>query len=329
MNEIDRVKDRADPAGSTDARAPALQVDGLSVNYAKRPVLKGLQLQIRSGEIFGLLGPNGSGKTTLIRAICGRIKPKSGQILIAGKQNTRRSSLHHIGLVPQEIALYPHLTARENLVAFGRLSGLSSGACRKAMDFAMEAAHLTGQADTYVHALSGGWKRRANIAAALLHKPSLLVLDEPTVGVDIDARNALHEVIRDLGRAGLAVLLATHDLDQAQTLCERVGFLRDGVIEPTGRPEALLRKAFAGERILLVDLFERAAKNTHAMLQRLGFKEHQSGLEWSRMINTTSNNQAGLIRALRQTDLHIKEIRFREPGLDTLFVQLTGKTMQS
>ena len=327
MTIPDRAHRRADPADSTGSRALALQVDDLFVKYGKSPVLNGLGLAIGPGEIFGLLGPNGAGKTTLIRAICGRIKPAGGNVRIAGAANTKRGALRHIGLVPQEIALYPHLTARENLIAFGRLSGLSKGACEKAMDFAIEATRLAAYADTRVHALSGGWKRRANIAAALLHKPALLILDEPTVGVDIDARNALHDVIRDLGRSGLAVLLATHDLDQAQTLCGRVGFLRGGIIDPSGKPEQLIRAAFAGERLLYVDLFGRAKPGTNDMLRRLGFAEHLSGLEWSRMISTTSQNQAGLIRALRKTDLRIKEIRFREPGLDTLFLKLTGKAM--
>lgn len=329
MTVPDRATGRADPAVSTGASPPALQVDDLSVNYGKTPVLNGLRLAIRPGEIFGLLGPNGSGKTTLIRTICGRIKPAAGQVLISGTVNSKRSSLRHIGLVPQEIALYPHLTARENLVAFGRLSGLSRKDCQRAIEFAIGATRLKSHAETRVHALSGGWKRRANIAAALLHKPALLILDEPTVGVDIDARNALHDVIRDLGRSGLAVLLATHDLDQAQSLCSRVGFLRGGIIDPSGKPDRLIKTAFAGERLLLVDLFTRATPNTHGMLERLGFAEHPSGLEWSRMINTTSQNQAGLIRALRGTDLRIKEIRFREPGLDTLFSRLSARDVFS
>ena len=327
MNKIDRADV---PVGSTTPAVesvPALAVENLTVHYGTRPVLVGLSLRIAPGEIFGLLGPNGAGKTTLIRTICGRIKPRSGQVMIAGEASTRRDSRRRIGLVPQEIALYPHLTAKENLVTFGRLSGLSRRQCMEALDFAISSTDLEAQVDTPVHKLSGGWKRRANIAVALMHDPSLLILDEPTVGVDVDARNALHSVIRDLGRSGLAVLLATHDLDQAQSLCNRVGFLRGGLIDPTGRPDDLLQFKFAGERLLYVDLLAPAMPATRDMLQRLGFTEHPSGLEWSRMINTTSQNQVGLIRALRKTDLLVKEIRFREPGLDTLFLQLTGKAM--
>ncbi len=327
MNKIAHADVHAGPAGPAADPVPALDVENLTVHYGKRPVLVGLGLKIGPGEIFGLLGPNGAGKTTLVRTICGRIKPRSGRIRIAGAPNTQRASRRRIGLVPQEIALYPHLTARENLITFGRLSGLTRHQCLETLDFAIASTDLAKQVDRQVHKLSGGWKRRTNIAAALMHQPSLLILDEPTVGVDVDARNALHGVIRDLGRSGLAVLLATHDLDQAQSLCDRVGFLRGGLVDPCGRPDELLQLRFAGERVLFVDLFAPAVQSTRDMLQRLGFSEQPSGLEWSRMINATSQNQVELIRALRRTDLLIKEIRFREPGLDTLFLQLTGKAM--
>lgn len=323
MTLTDSARARATRSASADL--PALQVEGLSVRYGQARVLNGLDLTIKPGEIYGLLGPNGAGKTTLVRTICGRIGPSAGHIRVAGQTNGKRQALRRIGLVPQEIALYPHLTARENLIAFGQLSGLSRRDCIDALRFAMRATHLEERADSFIHTLSGGWKRRANIAAALLHRPSLLILDEPTVGVDVDARNALHEVIRDLGRTGLAVLLATHDLDQAQSLCDRVGFLRGGAIAPSGRPDRLLRKAFGNDRMLIVDLFEHATQGTSTMLRRIGFQEHHSRLEWSRMIEASAQKQAALTRALHQTDLHIKEIRFREPGLDTLFLRLSGR----
>ncbi|MCR9137812.1 MAG: ABC transporter ATP-binding protein [Alphaproteobacteria bacterium] len=305
------------------APLPALDVRQLSVQYGARRVLNGLNLSIDSGEIFGLLGPNGAGKTTLIRAICGRVKHASGHVHIAGQSNRKRQSLRRIGLVPQEIALYQHLTVRENLTTFGRLSGLSARQAANALTFAMKATRLNKRADEYVHTLSGGWKRRCNIAAAILHRPSLLILDEPTVGVDIDARNALHTVIRDLSRTGLAVLLATHDLDQAQTLCGRVGFLRDGSVTHVGGPAELLHDMFGTKRELHVDLFEPAEWATASKMKRVGFSDHPNGMEWSMLIDASAQRQTELTNALRQTDLRIKEIRFREPGLDSLFLRLT------
>ncbi|WP_419912332.1 ABC transporter ATP-binding protein [Hoeflea sp.] len=312
-----------------EAALPALEINGLSVRYGKRTVIDSLDLTIGPSEIFGLLGPNGSGKSTLVRAVCRRIKPNAGTIRIASMENSRRKALRRVGLVPQEIALYPHLTARENLLAFGRLSGLSHKETQKALDFVVEATRLTKHLDDAVHTLSGGWKRRANIAAALLHGPSLLILDEPTVGVDVDARNALHTVIRNLGRSGLAVLLTTHDLDQAQTLCGRVGFLRNGHIAPTGRPADLLKDTFGSQCELLVDLYEPANPVIRDMLKRLGFASRHLGLEWSRMIDASVDSQAGLTDALHRTGLRIKEIRFREPDLDSLFARLIAENTQS
>lgn len=303
---------------------PALEISQLAVQYGAHQVLSGLDLSIGGGEIFGLLGPNGAGKTTLIRAICGRVKHASGEILIAGQPNRKRRALRRIGLVPQEIALYQHLTVRENLMTFGRLSGLSAQQTVNALPFAMKATRLNKRADDCVHTLSGGWKRRCNIAAAILHRPTLLILDEPTVGVDIDARNALHAVIRDLSRTGLAVLLATHDLDQAQTLCGRVGFLRGGVVSNIGSPVHLLRETFGTKSELHVDLLEPASLATAEKMRRIGFGVHPNGMEWSTMIDASPQRQTELTRALRQTDLQIKEIRFRAPGLDSLFLHLSG-----
>lgn len=325
MLSTDRPKKAVRTSAPADTHESALQIGQLSVRYGARQVLNGLDLTISNGEIFGLLGPNGAGKTTLIRAICGRVRQASGKILIAGIANGKRAALRRIGLVPQEIALYQHLTARENLMTFGRLSGLTARQTARALTLAMKATRLDERADDYVHTLSGGWKRRVNIAAAILHRPALLILDEPTVGVDIDARNALHAVIRDLSHTGLAVLLATHDLDQAQTLCGRVGFLRNGSVSPMGSPTQLLRETFGTKRELLVGLLEPASRINAGKLRRIGFDALPSGMEWSRSIDASAQQQAELTHALRQTDLRIKEIRFREPGLDSLFLKLTSE----
>jgi len=301
---------------------PALTVDALRVSYGTRAVLKDLDLTIDRGEIFGLLGPNGAGKTTLIRTICARVQPASGEILIEGTEHTRRRALRRIGLVPQEIALYPHLTARENLVVFARLAGLSRAEARDAIDDAIVACRLTHQVDDHLHTLSGGWKRRVNLAAAILHRPSLLILDEPTVGVDIDARSALNEVIRDLSARGLAVLLATHDMDQAEALCGSVGFLRGGTLSPLGSPAELLREAFGDRQEVLVRLRERPSPETCEVLSGLGFSNEGHGLERRQLLRISATRQTRLTKALEASPLRVREIRFRKPGLDSLFLKL-------
>ncbi|HEY8578441.1 MAG TPA: ABC transporter ATP-binding protein, partial [Beijerinckiaceae bacterium] len=299
----------------------ALSVTGLRTRYGGRDVLRGVDLEVARGEVFGLLGPNGAGKTTLIRAVCGRVQPLAGTIRVVGRPVERRA-MRHIGLVPQEVALYPHLTARENLQTFGRLSGLDRRETDEAVAWAGEAADIAGRLDERIAVLSGGWKRRVNIAAAILHRPALLILDEPTVGVDIAARHGLHGVIQRLSHAGMGVLLATHDLDQAELLCARVGFLRDGVIDPQGPPRALIDAAFHDQREIIIELRRPPSEGQATTLARSGFTAASGDLVWVRMGRRSGQSAAELSAALEQAGLGTREIRFREPGLDSLFLHL-------
>ena len=310
-------------ANAFESDRTALTVSDLAVRYRRREVLKGLDLSIEPGTIYGLLGPNGAGKTTLIRAICGRVTKASGEIRITGESNRRRRVLRRIGLVPQEIALYGHLTAKENLEAFGRLSGLSGPETREAVDWAAEAAHLSDRLDDRVEILSGGWKRRVNIAAAILHRPALLILDEPTVGVDVDARNELHEVIRDLAAAGMGVLLATHDLDQAETLCSMVGFLRNGLIDPQGPPRALIEEVFEGKQEIILELRRLLSGKQKRALSEAGFVPSNAEMTWSVLGDVDDHTSVGLSGRLEKVGILLREIRFREPGLDSLFLHLS------
>ncbi|SFV38422.1 ABC-2 type transport system ATP-binding protein [Devosia crocina] len=303
----------------------ALSVAGLKIRYGKREVLRGLDLEVTKGEIFGLLGPNGAGKTTLIRTICGRLKPIAGQVSIVG-QPVSRQSLRRIGLVPQDIALYPHLTARENLEVFGQLSGLTRPQALSAMEWASEAANIRERLDERIDILSGGWKRRVNIAAAILHRPDLLILDEPTVGVDVDARNGLHDVIQQLSQAGMGVLLATHDLDQAELLCARVGFLRGGVIAPQGNPRALIDETFRGQREIIIELRQNPTPAQARALDKSGFSPSNGSLSWSRIGQEADRSAAALAEAFERAGLSTREIRFREPGLDSLFIHLSRES---
>lgn len=306
----------------TDTAPSALSVSGLSVSYGDREVLRSLNIKVGAGEIFGLLGPNGAGKTTLIRTICGRVRPTNGSIAIAGLP-PGRAALRCIGLVPQEIALYSHLSIRENLVLFGRLSGLDRAATDAAIKWAGDAAALTERLDERVERLSGGWKRRVNIAAAILHRPALLILDEPTVGVDVDARNGLHEVILQLSAAGMGVLLATHDLDQAETLCATVGFLHDGVVAPQGSPRALIDRTFGSSKEIVLELRQAPSPEQSATLVRAGFGPSAGGQTWSMLGPVENRSSADLALALDSAGIATREIRFREPGLDSLFSALT------
>lgn len=302
--------------------AAALSITDLWVRYGPRDVLRGLDLTVAAGEIYGLLGPNGAGKTTLIRAICGRIQPSAGNVTVAGLP-LDRPALRRIGLVPQEIALYGHLTVRENLEVFGRLSGMNSKHTRTAMEWASKAVELQGRLGDRVDILSGGWKRRVNIAAAILHRPSLLILDEPTVGVDVDARNGLHEVVHQLSQTGMAVLLTTHDLDQAETICTKVGFLRNGVVSPQGHPRHLVDQAFGTQREIILELRQAPLTEQATALQRLGFSAFNGGVSWVMLAEAGEHTVAELSASLNGAGIDAREVRLRAPGLDRLFVHLS------
>jgi ABC-type multidrug transport system ATPase subunit/geranylgeranyl pyrophosphate synthase len=300
----------------------ALAIGGLHVRYGRRDVLRGLDLSIARGEIYGLLGPNGAGKTTLIRTICGRVRPLKGSVTVSGNA-PGRAALRQIGLVPQEIALYGHLTVRENLEVFGRLSGMEAAATRAAMEWASEAADLTSRLNDRIDILSGGWKRRVNIAAAILHRPALLILDEPTVGVDVDARNGLHEVIQQLSQTGMAVLLATHDLDQAETICSSVGFLRNGLVAPQGHPRKLIEEAFGAQREVILELRQLPPPAGAETLVRAGFSAFNGGLSWVMLGQASDRWVAELSASLERAGIEAREMRLRAPGLDRLFVHLS------
>ncbi len=226
--------------------AIVLQVEQLIKVYrgAAYPALNGLDFSVFSGEIFGLLGPNGAGKTTAISIICTLLRQTSGRVTLCSHDTAvNPSSVRSLfGLAPQDIALYPSLTARENLRYFGRLYGLTGLTLSERIDSCLELVGLSDKADTRVDAFSGGMKRRANLAAAILHTPRLLVLDEPTVGIDAQSRNMLLENLKGLRDAGMTIIYTTHYMEEAQQLCSRIAIMDRGSIIATGTPSELITR---------------------------------------------------------------------------------------
>jgi ABC-2 type transport system ATP-binding protein len=298
---------------------PILNVWGAEHQYGQRMVLRGVHLAIHPGEIYALLGPNGAGKSTLVGAICGRFKLKGGEVAVDGLDPfTSPVARQRLGLAPQDIALYGHLTVRENLQTFGRLSGVSRRDLPAAVDRAMKLTRVADRADVPVRHLSGGYRRRVNIAAAILHRPRLLILDEPTVGVDIDAREALDAVIRDLRDTGVAVLIVTHDLDQAGVLADRVGFLREGRKVLEGAPAALIEQAFGRDMEILVQLDAEPNADGESLLATEGLERRKGNL-WARLDAGGYATAARLDQRLRALGLAPREIRVRAPSLQNLF----------
>ncbi len=222
--------------------AATLTVVGLTKSYGDRRVVDGLSFSVGVGETLGLLGPNGSGKTTTISMIAGVLAADSGSITIAGEPMSAaaKQAKRQVGLVPQDIALYDDLTAVENLRFFGRLQGLGRRQLNQRIDDVLEIVGLSDRRNDRVGEYSGGMQRRANIAAGMLHEPTLLILDEPTVGVDPQSRNQILDAVAELGGSGLSVIYTTHYMEEAERLCDRVCIIDGGQLLATGTQAELL-----------------------------------------------------------------------------------------
>ncbi len=298
---------------------PILTVDSVRHAFGGRQVLRGISLEVRAGEIYALLGPNAAGKTTLVRAICGRLKPDSGEVRLVGRDPFRDGEARAaLGLAPQALALYPQLTVSENLETFASLAGLKGRAVREAVTRAMAVTQTAERARTLVRQLSGGFQRRVNIAAAILAEPKLLVLDEPTVGVDQTAKGAIGEALTQLKSEGVGILLVTHDLDQAGGLADRVGILRDGEKVLEGAPAALLAEAFGDQVEIEVDIGGGADADDAAHLAQEGLSRDANGV-WRRLATDGYALAGQLGERLKAQGLAPREIRVRRPSLEQLF----------
>jgi len=224
----------------------AIVVRQLAKTYrgSNTPAVNGVDLTIEDGEILGLLGPNGAGKTTTLSILCGLMKPTRGTVRFEGVDVVRHPARAKalIGLVPQDVALYPSLTAAENLRFFARMHGLAGKALATRVDECLSVVGLEESAGRRIGTFSGGMKRRANLAAGLVHKPAILMLDEPTVGIDAQSRNVIFENLHRLNRSGATMIYATHYMEEAEQLCSRVAIMDGGSILKEGPPKRLIEE---------------------------------------------------------------------------------------
>lgn len=221
--------------------APVLTLDCLSIHYGSTAAVRDLSLQVLAGEVYGLLGPNGSGKSSTLSAIAGLVRPTEGSIRLQGISPGQDPFAYRalLGYVPQELSLFEELTSCDNLRFFGQLYGLSGRALALRVAEVLEFIQLTELAQRTVRTLSGGMQRRLNLGCALLHRPPLLLLDEPTVGLDITARDGLFENLRDLRAQGCALIFTTHHLEEAEQLCDRIGLMQQGRLTAEGTLDEL------------------------------------------------------------------------------------------
>lgn len=298
-----------------------VRIAGVGLDLRGRRVLEQVDLDLDAAETLALLGPNGAGKSSLMRLVAGRLAPSAGTVRVAGADPFRAGSARRsIGWVPQEIALYPRLTVAENLGVFGQLAGVARRDRREAVSAALEMADIADVAHRPVGILSGGYRRRVNIAASLMNRPSLVLLDEPTSGVDLAARAAIHAVLDRLKAAGTAILIATHDFAEAERLASRVAFLAQGRIVRAGHLADLLAQLRVGapERELSLALPADAVAET--VLRRGGFVPAEpDGLVW-RSVERSGLDGAALLGALRAQGVPVAEVRVRAPRLEALYL---------
>ncbi len=307
-----------------------LECRNLEKSFGDRRAVNHVSFAIDAEETYGLLGPNGAGKTTTISMLCGILDRDGGEVLVAGQPLTTRSvePKGAIGFVPQDLAIYPDLTAKENLEFFGRLYDVRGDALSSRVGEVLEVIALTDRADDQTKEFSGGMKRRLNIGIGLLHKPKLLVLDEPTVGVDPQSRNAILDAVEHLSGEGMAVLYTTHYMEEAERLCDRVGVIDEGEIKAEGTRRELVKIVGSNDKITLV-----ATGNTLAAAEAVrtvpGVIDASAADGSIEVIaGDASASLADIMGATAAAGAQVKAVTVDEPDLESVFLHLTGKALR-
>ncbi|WNV84757.1 ABC transporter ATP-binding protein [Umezawaea sp. Da 62-37] len=315
---------------TTDRPEAVLSCRGLCKRFGELTAVDDVTFTISAGETYGLLGPNSAGKTTIISMVAGILRPDVGDVLVEGVPVSTRTTepKGRIGYVPQELALYPDLTGRENLRFFARLQGLSRTAVARRVAHVLDVVGLADRADDRAEHYSGGMKRRLHIGMGLLHEPVLLVLDEPTAGVDPQSRNAIMDNIRELADSGLAILYTTHYMEEAERLCDRVGIIDAGRLVAEGTRRELVARLGERDRIsLTVDGDLAAAKHTAEEIPAV-LDVAARGPRLDLLVHDARQCLPGVLSALAEDDVHIRGVEVDEPDLETVFLHLTGNALR-
>ena len=304
---------------------PAIEIRDLAKRYGEVRALRGIDLTIRRGQFFGLLGPNGAGKTTTIHILTGLVTFTDGQVRVLGNDVVAeyRLTRRRIGLAPQEFNFDRFFPAREILILQAGYYGIPRKEAGRRADALLERFGLTSKANDKIWKLSGGMKRRLLIAKAMIHEPEILILDEPTAGVDVELRRALWSYLRKLNAEGKTILLTTHYIEEAEELCEEVAIIDRGRIVAQGSPDALVQAG--GERQLEIRLTEPPLVLPDAVTSRDHF------VDGDRVVIGSAHPRqivAEVLNGLYAEGLKITEVRIKESSLEEVFVQLTGRTIE-
>jgi ABC-2 type transport system ATP-binding protein len=301
-----------------------IKADNLKKRYGKTVALDGVSFEVKRGETFGLLGPNGAGKTTTIRLLCGLLKPDSGVVTLDGKTNPTLVGVRlSLGMVPQTLAIYEELSAEQNLYFFGRIYGLSGRRLKESVSNCLEIAGLSQRSRERVSQYSGGMKRRLNMVCSLLHEPPLLLLDEPTVGVDPQSRNSIFDTIEAMKRQGRTIIYTTHYMEEAERICDRVAILDYGKILDMDSINKLIDKH--GGFSHMEAEFENSPSDLDKIRQLIGsdniqFEETKVKFETPRPMES--------LAMLNRNGIHLKSLKIQSANLEDVFLNLTGRRLR-
>ena len=308
---------------------PVLEICGLQKSFGSLRALQGVSFSLADGERLAFLGPNGAGKTTLIRCLSGRTRPEAGEIRLLGRPIEESGVRESIGLVPQEIALYGDLTTRENLSVFAKFHGLGRSQVRQQVDWALQWTGLADRASDLVGGFSGGMKRRVNLACGVMHSPRVLLLDEPTVGVDPQSRQRIFKMLDELNRGGTSILLTTHHLDEAQQRSDRIVILDHGKVVADGTIDELVEKSVGTSRLVRLRI-------DHPLREPLIVGEGDSRLmigqrgddQVSTRIDDVSGQLPRLLDVVRHNGYEVSDVEVHAPSLHHVFLHLTGHELR-
>jgi ABC-2 type transport system ATP-binding protein len=289
--------------------------------FGRAIALDRASLELRTGERLALLGPNGAGKTTLVRCISGRAVPDSGQIEMFDRPLPPTGGRQRLGFVPQEIAVYPDLTARENLEVFGRFHGLRGEDLREAVAWALAWTGLSDRARDLTKTFSGGMKRRVNIACGVLHRPLVLLLDEPTVGVDPQSRERIFAMLDELRRQGTSILLTTHQLDEAEERCDRIVIIDHGRVIAEGTLSELIEGTVGPNRRVTLKLAGPGSAPE-------GFRTGGDPREFVAEVGDVALELPALLSRIREVGGQVSDVEVRAPSLHSVFIHLTGRELR-
>lgn len=312
------------PELTSDNNEYMLEVNGLKKAYAKKQALENVTFSLRPGTSFGFLGPNGAGKSTTMKILTGIVKADGGSARLFGKDLTREPDAvsRFIGYVPQEITLYEKLSAYDNLLFFGEAYGVSGKELKQRIDQVLARTGLLERSKDIVSTFSGGMKRRINIAAALLHRPKLLILDEPTVGIDPQSRNHIFEMIRELNREGVTIIYSTHYMEEVEVLCDEVAIMDQGSIKAMGPLGELLERYGSNAIYLEVPGLAELPRDPDVISYR------KEGSGW---LLETASSAAVMQRLLHLAAQHrwdVKQLEVVRPSLESVFLKVTGTALR-